>query len=571
MLEPTLSARRRRAIVQVALIPLLAFLLLVATASLAVERPRIYAITGATVVPAPGQQIESGTVLIRDGLIESVGADVAVPADAVEIDARDRWIYPGLIDADSQLGIRPAAASVDRPRTGSPPGGLRGSTTTAGAVHPISRVHAERRVRDRLVSFSGENEKEVERIRNLGFTAVLATPDSGILRGISTAILLSDDRPVARMILRDDVAQHAALERGRFGRGYPSSLMGAVATIRQALLDGQRYLEWTERYSADPLGMRRPDVHASYVALAPLLSGEHPLIFRTDNPQDTLLADRIGGEFGLNVAISTSSHEAEYAERIAGGGRTLIVSVGFPDKPKVKEDSETLEVSRDEMRRYLDAASGPARLHAAGVPFALTLQGLKNAADFPGQMQKIVEGGLPENAALAALTRVPAEIMGIQRMVGSLEPGKIANLLVADGPLFAEKTRIRSVFVDGVEYEVKVKEKPKGDPDAVVDPRGEWSVVFDMRGRTIQRAWTIGGSAGAYTGTAETRAGTSTFDSVELAGNVLTVVLPASGDRPASEATVIIEGDDFEGSMEMGSRTATLSGRRTSGPDGDWR
>ena len=554
--------------------PCLCLLLALAgwTAAVPAERPRVYAIGGATVVPSPGRVIASGTVVIRDGLIEAVGADLPAPPDAVEIDGRGRWVYPGLIDADSTLGVGSAASGTERENAAAPPAGGRAQVETArGAVHPISRIHPESKARDRLAPFRGDGLRTVERIRNLGFTVVLARPGDGILRGSSAAILLSDDRPVAEMLLRADVAQHAGLERGRFGQGYPTSLMGTVAAIRQVLLDASRHVEWSARYEADPSGMSRPEMHAAYAALAPLLAGRQLLVVHTDDPRNTLLADKVAREFGLELAISTRAHEWEVAEQIADSGRTLIVSVGFPDKPKVRDDDEALNASRDEMRRYLEADAGPARLHEAGVRFALSLHGLKNSANFFKQMRKIIAAGLPEEVALAGLTTVPAELMGLDRVVGTLEPGKIANLIVADGPLFGEETRLRHVFVDGVQYEIEVKEKPTGDPDAVVDPRGEWSVVFEMGGRTFQRTWTIGGDEDAYDGTAETRAGTVTFDSVELAGNALTVVFPPRGERPGMEATVIIEGDEFEGPAEMGPRSVTLTGSRTVGPEGGAR
>ncbi len=122
-----------------------------------------------------------------------------------------------------------------------------------------------------------------------------------------------------------------------------------------------------------------------------------------------------------------------------------------------------------------------------------------------------------------------------------------------------------------MEYEIEVKEKPKGDPDAVVDPRGEWSVVFDMGARTINRVWTITGDKDAYGGTAETQSGTVSFDSVELVGNAMTVVFPARGGRPSMEVTVIIEGEEFEGVAEFGPRSVTITGTRTSGPRGGAR
>jgi hypothetical protein len=283
------------------------------------------------------------------------------------------------------------------------------------------------------------------------------------------------------------------------------------------------------------------------------------------------MADRLGREFDLNVVVTTSSYEAEYAVSLAAAGRTLIVSTGFPEKPELDEEDEQLSVTVQTMRRYLDAAAGPARLHEAGVEFALTTSGLDSKSTFHKQMHKIVEAGLPEDVALAALTTVPARLLGVDRVVGTLTPGKIANLVVTDGPLFAEKTKIRETFVDGRRHELEVKEKPKGDPDAVVDPRGTWAVVIKMGTRTMEREWTIEGTSGDYKGTAETGGGTVSFDSVELAGNVMTVVFPARQGRPSMEVTAIIDGDSFKGSAEMGSRTMEMTATRTSGPEGGAR
>jgi len=302
-----------------------------------------------------------------------------------------------------------------------------------------------------------------------------------------------------------------------------------------------------------------------------VLDGERPVIFHTSHPLDTLMAARLGREFGLEVVVSTSSYEAEYTAALAAAGRALIISTGFPEKPELDDEDEQLSVSRQTMRRYLDAPEGPAKLHEAGIEFALTTSGLDTKSTFHKQMRKIVEAGLPEDVALAALTTVPARLLGIDRVVGTLAPGKIANLVVTDGPLFAEKTKIREVFVDGTRHELEVKDKPKGDPNAVVDPRGTWVVAIKMGSRTIEREWTIEGSEGAYKGTAETGGGIVSFASIELEGNVMTVIFPSRQGRPSMEVIVIIEGESFTGSAEMGSRTVEMTGTRTSGPEGSAR
>ena len=553
--EPRSSASgrgvTRRAFVAAAVATLLA----ASAASGGSDRPRIYALTGATVVPSPGKTIEGCTVVLRDGLIEAVGRRAAIPPDAVEIDAAERWIYPGLIDATSRLELAASESKSEGARS--------------GAVHALARIHPEQRLRDRLRPFEDDLLREVERLRGLGFAAVLITPREGILRGSSVAVQLVEEQTVARMILRDDVAQHAAFEWGRFGDDYPTSLMGAVAAFRQTLLDASRHATWSRRYDEDPRGLRRPERHAAFEALAGIVDGRLPVFFEVDHPRDVLLADRLAREFDLELVVAASGHEWEIAEQIAATGRPLLLPVVFPDKPEVDEPNEALEVSRRTLRRYVEAASGPRRLHEAGVTFALTTRGLKTTADFRKNLRAMIEAGLPQETALAALTTVPAGLLGLGRMLGTLEPGKIANLVIADGPLFEEKTTLERVFVDGIDYEIESKKKPESDPDAVVDPRGEWSIVFDFGTGTIERGWTIRGAAGDHSGTAETQSGTVKFVSVELEGNLLTVVYPARGGRPQMEVSVIVEGDSLEGTAEAGSRTVEIEGGRAGPQEGE--
>ena len=553
----------------------LLLLVLAALPSVA-ERPRVYGITGAHIVVAPGEEIESGTIVIRDGLIEAVGAGVALPADAVEIDGGGLWIYPGLIDANTTLGQRSEGGSGGPGGAGSggggSPFGRSQRQTPPGAVHPLAKVRPETEARDSLLPFEGDRKREIERYRKLGFTAVLTAPDSGVFRGTSSVILLLDDTPVPEMILRNDVCQHIGFERGRFGQGYPTSLMGAVATIRQVLLDAQRHAVWTARYAKNPAGMPRPEQLAAMDSLAAVVAGTQPALFHVDDPEDVLLVHRLAGELDLKAVVAASGHEWEMADRIRATGMPLILPVAFPDKPKLDDPDETLDVTTRTMRRYVEAPSAAAKLHEAGVRFALSTKGLKSLTDFPKNMRKILDAGLPEDAALAAVTTVPAELLGIDAMTGTLHAGKIANVAVYDGPLFGEDTSAKRVFVDGVEHKMKEKKKPAGgDPDAVVDPRGEWSVVFEFGSRTIERTWTIEGERGDYRGTAETQSGTVSFEALTLEGNMLTVRLPGRGGRGSMELMVVITGDSFEGSVEMGPRTAPIKGTRVSGPEGGGR
>ena len=535
-------------------------------------RPRVYALTGGTIHVAPGRTLSGATLVLRDGLVEAVGKDVKIPADATTIDATGLSIYPGFIDAGGFVAgadAAPAPSSGGGGGAGARPAARREAET--GPVLPYPVVRPERRASDLLQPFEGERARDAASLRQIGFTAAVAAPPRGVFRGESALVLLAEDTRVADLLVRDPVFQHVAFETAGFGEGYPTSVMGAAALLRQTLLDAKRDADWSRRYERDPSGMARPEVYPGLRALRPVLERSVPLLLEASSADDLLLADRIAREMGVELVVLGSGTEAEIASQVAKTGRTLVYPARFPDKPKVDDADEALDVTLEQMRRYLDAAAAPKALRQAGVPLALTARGLKNPADFPANVRKMLDAGLSEDDALGALTTVPAKLLGVDRSMGTLEPGKIANVLVADGALFAKDTKLKRVFVDGTDYTIEEKAKPKGDPNAVVDPRGTWSVAIDFGGTTVQRTWTITGTKGAYAGTAETRSGTVTFDKVELDGNRLTVTFPASEGRGSYEATVIVTGEAFEGTSEMGSRTATLTGTRTSGPSGGER
>ena len=443
------------------------------------DRPRVYCIEGATVVPAPGERLDGATVVFRDGLIEAVGRDITPPADAVVIDGDGLWVYPGLID--------PVVSLIDKPAKD---GGSKKDTTPTGPVHPLSRIHPEERASDELEPFTGERAKKAEQLRRLGFTTVVTTPSAGDLRGTSAAVLLVDDVPVAEIILRDDVAQHIGYDHGSYGGSYPTSLMGAVAAIRQTILDAQRHAEWSRRYEQNPLGMERPGHVAAFVALQPLVAGNQLAVFHAASTDDILLSDRLADEFGLSAAILSPGHEWEVTEQIKATGRTLIIPVALPKRPEVATDDEALDVTIKTMCRYLGAPGNAARLDDAGVRFALTTNGLEKLDVFKTNMVRMLDEGLSEDAALAALTTVPAELMGIDGVTGTIEPGKIANVAVFNGPIFAEDSTVQRVFVDGTDYRIPAEKKHEGnESDTDPEPRSKWAITVDKRERDPRGQW----------------------------------------------------------------------------------
>src|SRR6266850_8471435 len=234
-----------------------------------------YAITNARIVPVSGPVIERGAIVIRNGLISAVGANVSAPADARVIDGNGLTVYPGLIDSYTSLGLPEAAPSpspggaggffqtVTR-QPGASPGGAPNSTQPIG-------LQPEVMVED-LIKPGGA---EIESAQNVGITTALTVPRTGIWTGQSALIDLAGDTP-QQMIVRSPVAMHVGFTplRGT----YPGSLMGVFAAVRQMLLDTERYRAAVQIYESAPRGMRRPEADKSLAALIPVLEGRIPVV-----------------------------------------------------------------------------------------------------------------------------------------------------------------------------------------------------------------------------------------------------------------------------------------------------
>lgn len=540
----------------------------VATAARA-ERPHVYAVTGVTVIVTPGEAIDGATVVVRDGLIEAVGTDITPPPDATIIDSAGQTLWAGWIDPHSHVGMK-------QERQGGGPGGfdlsalLQRGPPEPGTGHPLELVHPQYRVTSELVP----GESGVERRRELGFTTALAVPRDGIYRGWSALIALGDGHP-RDLVVRPAVAQHIGFDSGSFLGDYPSDLLGAVATIRQVAYDVRRYIQWQDRYRAHPRGMRRPQYNDAFEALARIQREGLPVMIHAGSNRMIERALRIAEEFDADPIVFGSGFEYEILGILEDARPSLVVPVDFPDEPDVSVPQRLPGVSLESLRRWERAPENPAILEAAGIDFALTAADMSNPSKFIENVRRAIEAGLSPDAALEAVTTTPARMLGVEETLGSVEAGKIANLVVGTGAPFAEETEIRHVFVDGVHFEMEVEETV-GDPDAVVDPRGEWAVVGTVMGQSQPATWFIEGSEGDYSGHSEGERGTVEFESVTLEGNAMTVVIPQPGGMGTLEATVVIEGDEFTGSATVElpdgqNITISFEGERVSGPEGGAR
>jgi imidazolonepropionase-like amidohydrolase len=406
--------------------------------------PRVHAIVGARIVTAPGQVIENGTVVMRDGVITAVGAGIPVPADARLWDGDSLTVYPGLIDAF----VMPAEAAGSGPQ--GPQGGRPRAAAAApsrGAAHELAVVRAEIHVSET----QGLSKEQADGLRAAGFAAVQVAPRSGIVRGQSAVVGLRNGEP-NDVIVKDDAAQVVALEAAR--EGYPGSLMGAIAVIRQAFMDAKWYRDALAVYQRAPQGKERPEVNLSWAALEPVIAGRQPALFVADEMLEVLRAATLAREAGVTAQILGVGDEYKRVREIAATGVPLIVQVGFPEAPDLSDADNAVDVSTEELRHWNQAPENPAFLARNGVTFALTANGLKDVKSFRANVGKAIERGLTRDQALAAVTTVPARLLGLSDRLGTIAPGRMANLTVTRGELFSEQGKVAEVWVDGDRYDV---------------------------------------------------------------------------------------------------------------------
>ncbi|MEX1011417.1 MAG: amidohydrolase family protein [Balneolaceae bacterium] len=444
-----------------------------------------HAFTGATIVVSPGLRLEQATIVIRNGVIESVGSDISIPEDARVWDLQGKIIYPGWIDAHSRTGMQGLNDDHDR-------GAL--------AWNPQIRSHLSAGQQ-----FDGGDDS-VEAMRNQGFTAVHSVPHLGIFRGETSVVSLADGA-VSNRLIRNGVAQSVSLRRsGSLGGGYPTSQTGAISLIRQTLYDANWYRDAQRIYSSNPQGVRRPETNDALEALQSVIEGNQPLLFEAVNDEEVLRSLRIAEEFSIPFWIRGSGHEYRLPDRLTGLNLPLILPVNFPSAPDAGSPEEALNIDLSTLRHWYLAPESPARVAAAGVEFAITADGLNQLSDFLPNLRRAVERGLAPETALAALTTRPASILGISSTHGTLEEGKVASFIVSDGDLLTGSSRILDVWIDGQRYSVH------SEPG--VDPRGSWAVTTadGQLTATIE----IGGRPGDFEGTLSVSGQTLEMQSSEL-------------------------------------------------------
>ena len=425
--------------------------------------PRVHAFTNARIVSAPGEVIEAGTVVIRDGNIVDVGARVRPPTDARVWDMSGKTIYAGFVDLSTDYGMPKEKLERDS----GPRGGEQGHDKAAVVGSP----YWNRKISPQIsgAHIFKPDEEAAKTLRGQGITLVMTVPPDGVIGGTG-ALVTTGDGPANDLIVKSTVVLGIRFPPRSGGDDtYPNSLMGILTLLRQSFLDAEWYLRATAAWERDH-SFKRPEANDALERLSELRAERIPLLMFTKDDKAFLRSARLATEIGLPAIIRGSNYEYRRIDAVKGTGLPLLLPLDFPESPAVKSADEALQVDLEEMRHWYLAQENALTLHRAGVEFSFTSDGLKDRDEFLGAIRKTVKRGLPADAALAALTTAPAEIIGQTDRFGTVASGKAANLVITDGDLFEEKTKIVETWVDGNRYIVNA------EPE--VDVRGTWNVAL---------------------------------------------------------------------------------------------
>lgn len=515
------------------------------------DRPPVtgaYFIENALVVAQPGAEPTMSNVLIRDGLLAAIGKNVTAPADAKVMEGDSLYVYAGFIDGLSYVGV-PKPKSEDRPSYDGYPG---------TAPNDVAGIQPERSVMDMLKP----SDKSIADMRELGFTTAHVVPHGNMLPGQGAIIQLAGD-DANNMVIRKGTSLFSQFVGGR--RVYPATDMAIMSKFRELYKQAEQAKTHAERYAKNPRGMARPEKNAVLTAFNASIEQQRPIFFAVDNVKEMHRAMTLQKELGFPLVLANVSDGFRAMDMLNAAGTPVFLSMELPEDKagkKKKKDEEEVDPLRAEMEERRMAAmkdyvSQAAMMAEAGMTFGFSSMDTK-AKDIRENLARMVKAGLTADQALAALTTSPAKMLGLSDMLGTVEQGKIANLVISDNPYFEEGANVRYVFVDGMphEYEVKKKKAKKaGDSSVSTNAAGSWAMEIDAPGQDGDVELTITGEPGGFSGSMSVGGESTSLRSIDLDGNTLTFEAPfnAGGQSLTLSFEVVIEGNSFDGSVSVGS------------------
>lgn len=529
-----------------------------------------YAITNVNIIQAPGRKIDMGTVVVKNGLIVSVGKNVSIPPDAIVIKADSMYVYAGFIDGLSRVGlVKPKEEERgQRPKDPGNPqpeeAGITPQNDVRSALNPA--------------------EKSLEELRNVGFTTAHVVPYGGMMPGNGSIILLGG-KSADEMVLVNKTSFYSELTPSR--SVYPRTVMGVMAKYRELYRQAALNRAYENTYASNRSGIQRPATDRVLEALFPVIDKHQPVLFKAERVVDAQRVLTLQNDLGFSLMLAELKEGWDIISKIKAANAKVFLSLDLPEdkdkKEEPKKDDKRKEESKKEepkkteqpetataeekaalekrkaefMAQYVGQA---ATFQKAGMKFGFSTLSAK-PANIQANLRRMVAAGLSEDAALAALTTTPAELLGLSDRLGSIDNGKIANLVVSDKPYFNEKAKVRYVFVDGNLHTLEVKQSKEtrkadgsGEGSTAV-AAGEWTMTTQTPQGNQEGKLSIVKDGASYSGTLSGGQFSQPIklENIKLEGKALsfTFSFDAGGAIVEVEVAVTIEGDTFKGTASV--------------------
>ncbi len=514
---------------------------------------RTYAITNVNIIQGPGRKVDMGTVVVKDGLITAVGKAVAIPAEAIVIKADSMYVYAGFIDGLSRAGVtKPKEETREKIKDpGNPPPDRAGITPQVDVRNSLN-----------------PSDKALEELRGVGFTAAQVVPYGNLLPG-QAAIVLTGASSADAMVLVSKSAMYSELTGAT--NIYPATILGVMAKWRELYRQASQSKSYEAMYASNRSGLERPATDRTLEALYPVIDQKMPMLFKSERLLDATRVMTLKGELNFPLILADLKEGWPITGRVKASGAKVFLSLDLPEeikkddkakapattKARTAAEQEKEALDKRKAEAIANYTSQAASYQKAGIPFGFSSMSAKSK-DIPANLRRMIAAGLPEDAALAALTTAPAQMLGLSDRMGTVDNGKMANLVITDKSYFNEKAKVRYVFVDGIMYKMDVKETKKSDPNAKVEIEGSWSTVTENPQGKAEGKLTFKKEGSGYKGTVSGGRIPSPIDlsDVTLDGNTLsfnyTVAFGANSVK--IEVEVKVEGDTFKGTSSVGQR-----------------
>ena len=502
---------------------------------------RTYYLSDVVVHTRPGTDPSVQDVIIRDGLIDQIAPVLQPPYDARIIESDSMHLYAAFVATLTHEGL---AKEEDKER--------QDVKNPGNPTYEQAGITPHHQVAERLGS-----SKVVSDLRGAGFAIAHVAADGRMLSGETSIITTQVVDASRQRLLNAEFAQYARL-RGASGRVYPSTVIAVMSKMRELYRNAELADAYSEKYGQDPSGMAAPNHDEVLQALIPVTRGEQALYYRADGVKDIYRILRLKDDLGFDLVLAETKEVWRVIDKVKASGSTVLLSLDLPEEAEDIDstDAELVAWHTRKVEAYQQSLTQAQTLETAGIPFAFSYLETKSTKVHE-VVKKLIDAGLSHKTALAAMTTVPADILGLAKVTGTVEKGKMANLILTDEPLWSDKWAIKHTWVAGQHHVAPVKpSNKKGTPAEGLDLIGTWSYALEIMGDQQTGKLIIEEDDGAYSVTIvsdDEPGDPDTIENVQVDGKQVTFLysLDQDGFTVNMEFDLEFGEDTFEGTIEI--------------------